>query len=104
MAAVLVATDDRADSLSRFNRCKSVQISEAFWYRSLHSFSNAFVIISSSFGGSSRKGRSVQNRVVNNGGSTARKRHPASRHLIEHSTKGKQIRTRIQFLGACLLW
>ena len=36
--------DDRPGaSVSRFNLCKSVRMSAAFWYRSLRSFSSAFV-------------------------------------------------------------
>src|SRR5262249_29948693 len=43
----------RLDSESRFHRCKFVRMVDAFWYRSFGSFSSAFVMISSSLGGTS---------------------------------------------------
>src|SRR5438132_13771510 len=43
----------RLESVSRFNRCRSVRMSDACWYRKLRSFSSALLIMSSSLAGSS---------------------------------------------------
>src|SRR5246127_536494 len=48
------------DSESRFNRCRSVRISEACWYRRFRSFSKDLLTISSSFGGTSGFSRTTE--------------------------------------------
>jgi hypothetical protein len=49
----LLTTADLPDSVSLLSRCKSLRISAADWQRSFLSFSNALLMTSSSFDGTS---------------------------------------------------
>ncbi len=49
-----------------------------------------------------RNRRSVQNRIMDDRGTAARKRHSASRHFVQHRAKREQIRSCIEFFAASL--